>query len=221
MQPALLCLCVFTHVVSALNATSLLFNSTATSFVPTALRAVLNTGPPPPSGAYGTAVWAGQSTAVRFTAPPDVPGYGATLAEVQLTIAANRYSPSNLRLSVVQDSGRNSPGTTVLESRVIRVPAYDGRVTITASHPGNLYLYPGELFWVTLEGDARYVQDAVSWLDSPNGVAWTAFNAQSVGLKEAGEDTQTLMGRKNSMDTVAGWIVERTTRASSIRVLVA
>ncbi|KAI8824589.1 hypothetical protein BJ741DRAFT_671860 [Chytriomyces cf. hyalinus JEL632] len=97
MQPALLCLCVFAHVVSALNATSLLFNSTATSFVPAALRAVLNTGLPPSSGAYGTAVWAGQSTAVRFTAPPDVPGYGATLAEVQLTIAANRYLPSNLR----------------------------------------------------------------------------------------------------------------------------
>ncbi|KAI8619238.1 hypothetical protein BC830DRAFT_1105275 [Chytriomyces sp. MP71] len=218
----LLCASLFALSAPASN-TTLAFNATL-NLVETvqiaAVRAVLSTGPPPLSGAYGTAIWYGQASAARFTAPSDVGGYGARLAEVQLTLAANRFMASVVRLSIVEDSGRNAPGNVILETRNVRIPAYDGRVTITASYPGNLYLFPGELFWVTLEGDARYVQDSVSWLDSSNGIAWTAFNAYQVAASgmDGGETEQTVLNDK--AESAVGWVVERSNRASSIRVLV-
>ncbi|KAJ3293365.1 hypothetical protein HDU79_000401 [Rhizoclosmatium sp. JEL0117] len=194
-----------------------------------AVRAVLNTGPPPASSATGTAIWAGQSAAIRFTAPPDVPPYGARLIEIQLVLRASAYARSNLRLSVVEDAGFNAPGTVLLETRDISIPAYDGRVTITAN--SNAYLYPGELFWIILDGNAGYVQNAPSWLDSVNGVAWTAFNTwtatakaeknaaynkEQVFDKDIDAENQQVMDSTN----VGRWIVERSRSASSTRVLV-
>ncbi|KAJ3064240.1 hypothetical protein HDU98_012337 [Podochytrium sp. JEL0797] len=181
------------------------------------IRAVLNTGPPPINLATGTAIWAGQSSAVRFTAPSDVPGYGARLMEVQIVLRASTYARSALTLSIVEDSGRNSPGAVVLETRTVSIPAYDGRVTVTASSPGNLYLYPGEIFWIVLDGNAGYVQNAPSWLDSANGVAWTAFNVWNAN-GEDNRDEQVVMNKGTEM--WGDWVVERSRSASSVRVLV-
>jgi hypothetical protein len=84
------------------------------------LRPILSTGAPLPSGATGTAIWSGQSAAIRFTAPSDVPPYGARLIQIQIVLRGG-YATSNARLSVVEDSGMNSPGNRVLESRMVRV----------------------------------------------------------------------------------------------------
>ncbi|KAJ3109736.1 RNA pseudouridylate synthase domain-containing protein 1 [Physocladia obscura] len=188
-----------------------------------AIRSVLDTGAPPTYGqATGTAIWLGQSAAVRFTAPPDVGGYGARLFELQLVLGASRYVSTRVRLTVVEDSGFNTPGNVPVETREFGIPAHDGRVTVTATSAGNVYLYPGEIFWVVLESRAQFVQDAVSWLDSVGGVAWTAFATSSLadgslGDGSDGHGQNVLHGNENGH--AARWVVERSRRASSLRVL--
>ncbi|KAJ3403752.1 hypothetical protein HDV05_007656 [Chytridiales sp. JEL 0842] len=174
------------------------------------LRSILSTGNPPSTSAFGTVIWAGQSASIRFTAPPDVPVPGAELIQIQFTLRSSQYVGSNCRLSVVEDSGRNSPGTRVLDSRSIRVPVYNGRIVATAEYR-NFYIYPGEIFWIVMEGDARGgAQEGFSWLDSVDGVAWTGFQTFLVP-----DTNETESGQEGS-----GWTVERLRGASSVSVTV-
>ncbi|KAJ1559921.1 hypothetical protein HK405_008864, partial [Cladochytrium tenue] len=103
------------------------------------------------------------------------------------------------------------------------IPAGYKRVTISASYQGLLYLWPGEIFWVVLEGDGLRMADAFSWLDSNGGVAWTAFQASGFD-----SESELLVSQEDSEDSfVAGapssagpWVVERSASASSVTVLV-
>ncbi|KAJ3330401.1 hypothetical protein HDU76_005761 [Blyttiomyces sp. JEL0837] len=216
-------------------------NMTVSTFNAGAVRPVLNTGPPSQfSGATGTAIWSGQSAAIRFTAPSDVPPYGARLIQIQIVLHGGSR-PSSARLSVVEDSGRNSPGDRVLETRVVEIPRSNGRLTVTAQSPGNLYLYPGELFWFVLEGNAYNVVDSFSWLDSERGLAWTSYRVRDfVNNKDDDEhdesdnngklkfDNEGDLGVMNDDDEWGGsqspfgpWIVEKNPTASSTVVMVA
>ncbi|KAJ3105947.1 hypothetical protein HDU97_007293 [Phlyctochytrium planicorne] len=189
-------------------------------------RPVLNTGPPPQfEGATGTAIFRGQSAAIRFTSPSDVFG-GSRLIGVELIIHGGKV-PSQARLSIAEDSGYNSPGSLVLETRVISIPAYNGRITIKADSPGTLILYPGEIFWVTLDGDTKYVTDAISWLDSERGLGWTAFKTSNFAKRKVQVDGSR---RDEQIDepidfqaiTVSGsgWVVEKSRTASATAVIV-
>jgi hypothetical protein len=81
-------------------------------------------------------------------------------------------------------------------------------------------LYPGELFWFVLDGDARSIQDGFSWLDSADGVAWTAFQATRLnGNKLRSNENDDGFGQKVVKQNV-GWVVERSRGASSASVLV-
>ncbi|KAJ3357003.1 hypothetical protein HDU83_009173 [Entophlyctis luteolus] len=204
------------------------------------VRPILDTGSPPPAGATGAAIWRGQSAAVRFTAPSDVPPYGARLVELRLVLRASPYSNAAVRLSVVQDSGANTPGGVVLETRAVTIPAYNGRVTVTAGTTASVYLWPGELFWAVVECTATSVSTGVSWLDSVNGVAWTAFSAWPAVAPADGhrraqipipaeaphksanptDYAQDLSSSDDAFVSAAGWVVERSTSASVLRVLV-
>ncbi|KAI8848030.1 hypothetical protein BC829DRAFT_444110 [Chytridium lagenaria] len=150
-------------------------NNTTTTVVP---RPVLDTGLPPAfDRATGTAIFRGQSSAIRFTSPSDVIG-GSRLLRIQLVLRGGN-APSNARLSVVDDSGFNSPSKTVLETRTFRVPKYDGRITITAESNGNLILYPAKFSGLSLRA-TRVTSPTPSLLDSENGLGWTAFRASSL-----------------------------------------
>ncbi|KAJ3211424.1 hypothetical protein HDU67_004553 [Dinochytrium kinnereticum] len=196
-------------------------NATSESFVP---RPCLNTGPPPEfDRATGTAIFRGQSSAIRFTSPSDAFG-GSRLLRIELVLRGGS-TPSRARLSVVDDSGFNSPSTTVLETRTFQVPRYDGRITVKAESNGNLILYPGEIFWVILEGDARYVTDAFSWLDSDSGLAWTAFRTSSQ-LKTKITDSALNLDKDSTLQhdvqsiALGAWVVEKSRGASSTAVYV-
>ncbi|KAI9352269.1 hypothetical protein DFJ73DRAFT_358446 [Zopfochytrium polystomum] len=193
-----------------------------TNYTTAAVRPVLSTGAPPATSAFGTAIWRGQSAAIRFTAPSDVPPYGALLRQIQITVSSG-YRDSNARLYVCEDSGANSPGTVILDSKQVVVRAGWSRITLTALYPGTIYLWPGELFWLVVEGDGYTLRDGFSWLDSANGVAWTAFYPllpEPELLPDEEQKSFSQDGLLSSSASAPRWIVQRSTSASSSYVLV-
>jgi hypothetical protein len=92
---------------------------------------------------------------------------------------------------------------------VVQIPVYNGLVKVTCDFTSTLiYLYPGENFWFVVEGNARYVNNAFSWLDSENGVAWTGFQTSSLAAPAE-------LKKRDVNESVVGWIVERTLKAAS------
>lgn len=147
-----------------------------------AIRTIFSTGLPPDRLVTGTAIWHFQSAAIQFPITEN-----STLVSLSLPLNTENISPkpfNHITLSIFRDAAE-LPGT-ILDTASWEVVHGFNKYVLDWEFDIPLEVSEG-LYWVSVESNAEIEEECVSWLDSVDGFAVTAFKTdESNGwIKEA------------------------------------